>query len=151
MEDCGRQRWRTLREHGTSNKLSKAHIGSQTLKWQSWGLCASSLGTLSMLWCFFETLNTRSWCNSESSLHLRLLFSYWIALSNLNMRTFIFSYCIFLALFGSNLLEACSFLKWKWKENGYGVRGMWVGEVRRSEGKRYFSWDVLYGRSIYFQ
>lgn len=43
-------------------------------------------------------------------------FSYWIALSSINMRTFTLSYCIYFSLFGCCLLKVCSSLNRIWRE-----------------------------------
>lgn len=85
-----------MEEHSPLNQLSRAHMGSQRLKWQAWGLQGSIPGPLHICyaaWCFVGL------CLWLSYLLLGLFPSYWIALSSLDMRDFALYYWVVSSMF----------------------------------------------------
>lgn len=98
MKDLEELEWsRTPQEHGPENGLTRTQVGSQRWGSSVWVWLRSSafmiwLCSLGFLWDFYQW----EWELSLFCLTLGLFFSYWLALSSLDVRICVWSYCSFL-------------------------------------------------------
>lgn len=136
-----RRPWPTESTKQGSHGLTETEMSSVG---PAWIIRKSSVYILWLLaCCACENSDSRNRCISDSCPLQQLFCFYWTAVSSLDRRTFVLSYCIFFVLSSCHFLETCSFLKRRSWGHGSGREGRWVGAARKSGLRGSCCWDVL--------